>query len=301
MIAWGVALAAVLASFVLAFVAVSYERELRSMAGFLEKRERGSNERVSVDFSTRGIAGIARAINEELDAQRDARVAQEAHRAAFQQDLASLSHDIRTPLAGAQGYLQLHDRAENEAERRRCLSEAASRLTVMRELTDTLFEYSKALDESAPLALSGVRACDVLADVLAGMYPQFLEREWTPEVCLEDEAVLVEANPEVLSRVFSNVLTNAVRYGVDAPCIMQREGSFVVKNKVADPSSIDPQCLFDRFYRADAARSGGGSGLGLAIVAQLCSRMGGSVAARVDGDVLAIELTFRLSSDVSAK
>lgn len=104
MIAWGVALAAVLASFVLAFVAVSYERELRAMACFLEKRECGSNERVSVDFSTRGIAGIARAINEELNAQRDARIVQEAHRAAFRQDLASLSHDIRTPLAGAQGY-----------------------------------------------------------------------------------------------------------------------------------------------------------------------------------------------------
>lgn len=74
MIAWGVALAAVLASFVLAFVAVSYERELRAMACFLEKRECGSNERVSVDFSTRGIAGIARAINEELNAQRDARI-----------------------------------------------------------------------------------------------------------------------------------------------------------------------------------------------------------------------------------
>lgn len=301
MIAWGVALAAVLASFVLAFVAISYERELRFMAGFLEKRERGSNERVSVDFSTRGIAGIARAINEELDAQRDARIVQEAHRAAFQQDLASLSHDIRTPLAGAQGYLQLHDRAESEAERRRCLAEAASRLAAMRELTDTLFEYSKALDESAPLALSSVRACDVLADVLAGMYPQFLEREWVPEVCLEDEAVLVEANSEALSRVFSNVLANAVRYGVDAPRIVQREGVFVVKNKVSDPSSIDSQRLFDRFYRADAARSGSGSGLGLAIVAQLCSRMGGSATARVNGDVLAIELAFSLSSGASAK
>lgn len=96
MIAWGVALAGALASFVLVFVVVSYERELRSMARFLEKRERGSNERVSVDFSTKGIAGIARAINEELDAH----IAQEAHRAAFRQDLASLSHDIRTPLAG---------------------------------------------------------------------------------------------------------------------------------------------------------------------------------------------------------
>lgn len=299
MVAWGVALAAVLASFVLAFVAVSYERELRAMACFLEKRECGSNERVSVDFSTRGIVGIARAINEELNAQRDARIVQEAHRAAFRQDLASLSHDIRTPLAGAQGYLQLHDRAESETERRRCLSEAASRLAAMRKLTDTLFDYSKALDESAPLALSSVRACDVLADVLAGMYPQFLERGWAPELHIEDEEVLIEANAEALARVFSNVLTNVVRYGADAPCIVQRNGVFVVKNNVSDSSSIDPARLFDRFYRADTARGGGGSGLGLAIVAQLCSRMGGSASARIEGDMLEITLAFKPASAAS--
>lgn len=131
----------------------------------------------------------------------------------------------------------------------------------MRELTDTLFDYAKALDESAPLVLSSVRACDVLADVLAGMYPQFLERGWTPELHIEDEEVLIEANAEALSRVFSNVLTNAVRYGADAPCIVQR--------------------------------SGGGSGLGLAIVAQLCARMGGSATAQVDGTVLEVELAFK--------
>lgn len=224
---------------------------------------------------------------------------QEAHRAAFQQDLASLSHDIRTPLAGVQGYLQLHDRAESEAERRRCLAEAASRLAAMRELTDTLFDYSKALDESAPLALSNVRACDVLADVLAGMYPQFLERGWAPELRIEDEEVLIEANAEALARVFSNVLTNAVRYGADAPCIVQRNGVFVVKNNVSDSFPIDPERLFDRFYRADTARGGGGSGLGLAIVAQLCSRMGGSASARIEDDVLEVELAFKTTSGAS--
>ena len=169
----------------------------------------------------------------------------------------------------------------------------------MRKLTDTLFDYSKALDESAPLALSSVRACDVLADVLAGMYPQFLERGWAPELHIEDEEVLIEANAEALARVFSNVLTNVVRYGADAPCIVQRNGVFVVKNNVSDSSSIDPARLFDRFYRADTARGGGGSGLGLAIVAQLCSRMGGSASARIEGDVLEITLAFKPASAAS--
>lgn len=82
-----------------------YERELRRMAHFLNKREKGSNERVAVEFATRGIREVASAVNSELDSLRDARLEQEKRQQAFRQDLASLSHDIRTPLAGAQGYL----------------------------------------------------------------------------------------------------------------------------------------------------------------------------------------------------
>lgn len=262
------------------------------MADFLRDCEQGSNERVSVEFSTRGIAGVARAINAQLDAQRDARIAEEARRAAFQQDLAALSHDIRTPLAGAQGYLQLHARSDDAAEQQRCLDEAASRLAAMRELTDRLFEYSKAIDEQSPLAMSAVEVHPVLASVLAGLYPQFVERGWEPSVDFENEGVTVRADAEALSRVFANVLSNALRYGSEAPHIAQRGSVLVVANAVADPSSIDPDRLFDRFYRADASRPNGGSGLGLAIVAELCARMDGHASARLEGNELVIELAL---------
>ena len=99
MLATVIAFAATLAAFVLAFVAVSYERELRAMSRFLERRDRNGNERISVEFSTRGISGVAKAVNAELDARRDARIERDRREEAFRQDLASLSHDIRTPLA----------------------------------------------------------------------------------------------------------------------------------------------------------------------------------------------------------
>ena len=93
---------------------------------------------------------------------------------AFQRDLAALSHDIRTPLAGAQGYLQLHERSADPAERERCLREASSRLSAMRELTDRLFDYAKAADADSPFACEPVEVLPILAEVLAGAYPQFL-------------------------------------------------------------------------------------------------------------------------------
>lgn len=275
----GVLVACVVA---IVLVIALYERELRRMAHFLEKREQGSNQRISIEFATRGIREVANAVNDELDDLRDARVRQEQHERALRQDLASLSHDIRTPLAGAQGYLQLYERTEDPQEKQRCLTEAVARLSAMRELTDQLFEYAKAADVDSPLKTQPVAVFPVLSKVLAGAYPQFKQRNWEPRIQFADEALQVQANEEALTRIFSNLLTNALRHGVAAPCIKQEGGRIQFINRVDNATKIDPDQLFQRFYRADGARTQDGSGLGLAIVANLCARMGGSVSARLE-------------------
>ena len=284
---------------VLVCAVVLYERELGRLARFLEREDRSANERATVSFTTPGISSVAAAVNGEMDALRDERAALGERQEAFQRDLAALSHDIRTPLAGAQGYLQLHGRSADPAERERCLREASSRLSAMRELTDRLFDYAKAAGSDSPLACGPVEALPVLAEVLAGAYPQLKERGWEPAIDFEDDGATILADPEALSRVFSNLFANALRHGASAPTISQRflpscdkgEGDMVelvFSNKVKDADAIDADRLFERFYRADAARSGEGSGLGLAIVASLCKRMGGSVKAKVSHETLSI-------------
>lgn len=293
MLGWATA---ALAAAALVAVVVLYERELKGMARFLRRGERSANERIDVEFATPGVRAAAAAMNAELDALRDARVAQEDRQRAFQRDLASLSHDIRTPLAGAQGYLQLYERTDDAHEQARCLTEAASRLAAMRELTDKLFEYAKAVDADSPLAAERVEVVPVLADVLAGAYPQFVERGWGPKLDFSCEDAAVLADGEALERVFANLLTNALRYGVAPPRITLRADEDVVTvgfaNRVADHAAVKPDQLFERFYRADGARSGDGSGLGLAIVAGLCERMGGAASARMDDDELVIEVAL---------
>lgn len=56
-----------------------------------------------MEFATRGIREVASAVNSELDSLRDARLEQEKRQQAFRQDLASLSHDIRTPWQALRG------------------------------------------------------------------------------------------------------------------------------------------------------------------------------------------------------
>lgn len=209
----GIAVAAFAAG--AALVILRYERELRRMACFLDQREPAGNARMTTGVRTRGMLSLARGVNAELDELQDERIASQQARQAFQAGLTCLSHDIRTPLAGAQGYLQLVEDEADLAAKERYLSAAAHRLYDVRVLLDDLFSFAQVHDPSFEVACEPVRPADVLGDVLAGLYPQFCERGWEPRVLLDDEAV-VQADAEALARIFRNLTANALRHGAAA-------------------------------------------------------------------------------------
>ena len=281
-------------------------REVRRMARFLRERDARSNARLTVEAPGRSFAELASAVNGQLDAAQEERVAARRQQQEFQRDLASLSHDIRTPLMGAKGYLRLAQdvgagfegvaeaagpHAEDaEAARLRRLAAAEARLDDMRALLDQLFAYAQANDPDLALDLRPVRVLPVLADVLVGQYPAFERQGWEPHVDFQDEALLADADPEALARIFENLVVNALRHGVSAPTIEQRGGTVTFANEVSDPAALDVERLFERFYRADVSRTSPGSGLGLAVAASLAEAMGMRLDARLEGATLRMGL-----------
>ncbi len=298
-------------------------REVRRMARFLRERDARSNARLTVEAPGRSFAELASAVNGQLDAAQEERVAARRQQQEFQRDLASLSHDIRTPLMGAKGYLRLAqdvgagfegvaeaagphaedaegtaeaERAagphaeDAEAARLRRLAAAEARLDDMRALLDQLGAYAQANDPDLALDLRPVRVLPVLADVLVGQYPAFERQGWEPHVDFQDEALLADADPEVLARIFENLVVNALRHGVSAPTIEQRGGTVTFANEVSDPAALDVERLFERFYRADVSRTSPGSGLGLAVAASLAEAMGMRLDARLEGATLRMGL-----------
>ena len=276
----------------------TYALELRRMARFLHERHERSNARLTVNAAAPGLTDLADAVNAQLDRTDEARIATMRHQQEFQRDLSALSHDIRTPLMGAKGYLQLaREETDTDARNQRLIA-ATERIDGTTALLDQLFSYAKASDPDLTLDLEPVAVRPLIEQVLIGHYPEFEERGWEPSVRFEQDDFSVEADRDALARIFENLVTNALRYGASTLSVTQTAGNgsqqtpavIAFSNRVANPNAIDADRLFERFYQADPARGGHGTGLGLSVAAKLAEAMNMRISARLSGDMLTIEL-----------
>ncbi len=300
MIALTIALALVsLICLVLIVNTVRKERELRRMAQFLSLRSSNDNSRIHLEMRTRGLIDISDKINIELDRARAQKIEYQKQEHEFKQGLTELSHDIRTPLAGAQGYLQLLAMDDERAMQQQYLSGISRRLSDLRYLLDQLFLYTQVSDVDYSLKCEELDANQLLGKFLVEFYPQFKQFQWEPVVELSDDNCLIEANSEAVLRIFRNLISNMLRHGSASPKISQSGKSFLFENHVANPQILEVDRLFERFYcqavsgESKASTSEKGSGLGLAIVSQLAHAMGAKVSAKLTGDILQITIEFR--------
>lgn len=273
-------------------VAAAYRREFRRMAAFLSRRERSSNGRLAVALPDAAARELVQAVNGELDA-----IAAERRQAAwvqkeFREGLASLSHDIRTPLAGAKGYGQLASAEEDADRRTEQLRRLQQRLNAMEFMLDGLFAYTQTLDGAGPGGREPIDCQGLLAEVLLGQYPLFEERGWQPDLAFDSEELVVYSDREALTRIFENIVANCLRHGADGPAVRGSGPVIAIANGMREGEPIEADRVFDRFYRGDPSRSSEGAGLGLAVVANLCDTLDIGVGAQVQQGMFAIEFDF---------
>lgn len=295
MLALGMGLGALIA-------AALYATELKRIATFLRTRNKHSNARVTAGTPAPGIHELASVINDGLEETSRERIEALRSQEEFQRDLSALSHDIRTPLTGAKGYLQLALDETDDDVRTHHLDAAAARIDSTTELLDALFAYTKSTDPDLSLTPEVVEVEAAIERALLAHYPEFEARGWEPRIsCAEGTTIL--ADRDALARIFDNLIVNALRHGADAPCVSVSSQDGVARiefaNAVAPGTKIDADRLFDRFYQADSARNSSGSGLGLAIAANLAHAMGMEISARIEkgeggaSDDLVISLASR--------
>ncbi|MEY8388752.1 HAMP domain-containing sensor histidine kinase [Oscillospiraceae bacterium 38-13] len=262
----------------------SYRAQMLEMARILEETPAESNLRLTVRMSGIASRRLCQAVNKRLEEGRQLRFETQRRERELKYTMACISHDIRTPLAGAMGYLQL---LEGEPE---YLGIVEKRLKELEELLEELFLYTRLQSGSLPLECGETAALPPLWEALAEFYPQ-LEAAGV-ELRFEREDMKVWASPEALGRVYRNLIANALRHGCGWLTVSGRGGEICFSNALPPGPRPDPEHLFERFYQSSPARVKGGAGLGLSIVRELMERMDGRVSAEIRGDVLDIRLCF---------
>lgn len=198
---------------------------------------------------------------------------------------ADIAHEMRTPLGNLRGESEVAlSRARSAEEYRQVIESGLEEYSRLARMIDSLLFIARAEDPSRRIERATL---DARAEIEAVReYHEAVAEEQGVEIHCEGDATL-SADATLFRRVISNLLSNALQYtgrGGKVIFHIEAEGDGGALIRVRDTGcGIAPQHLprlFDRFYRADAARTQGahGTGLGLAIVQSIMKLHGGTVA-----------------------
>jgi two-component system phosphate regulon sensor histidine kinase PhoR len=196
---------------------------------------------------------------------------------------AAVSHELRTPLARI---LALLDSATlPEADVHELIAQARIEVERAGELIDDILFLSELESGAATVALGRTRALPVLREIAESLEDRSARSGM--EIAVEgDESLEVPLRERMLRVVAENLAENAIRYaghGSTFTFSLRREDGHLVLTGSDDGIGVSSEHLprlFERFYRADRARTTRGSGLGLAIVKHIVVAAGGDVEAR---------------------
>lgn len=221
----------------------------------------------------------------------------------------SLSHDIRTPLTSLDGYFQLLKDEKDEKLQAHYIGIIQERIASLKDILEELFMFTKLKNDTFNLEMDKCCVSRLLKQTVFSYYDEWKMRGIEPVVDICDEQIFILANTQALKRVFQNVIKNGLVHGKSDIEIKlytidsgKNAGSdrgnkvvnIVVSNTIDDPENIDTSQVFERFYKADEARSVTSSGLGLSIAKELVERMGGKINAQIEDNRFCINISYRI-------
>ncbi len=248
----------------------------------------GTNRLITVSGDDGSLKKLAVRLNESLSTLREKELKYENGDREIKTALSNAAHDFRTPLTAINGYLDLLENEADGEKREKYLRVIRERTDTLTKLSEELFSYSVAVCANRRKA-EKLDACAVLKETIADFYEAFRAKNITPEIRADGQCETVADRTE-LARMFSNLISNALKYSAGSFSVTLEGRTFTFENDAENVDCIDVNRLFDRFYTVKNGRNS--TGLGLSIAKLVCERLGGKIGAELHGNRLKIILTI---------
>ena len=266
--------------------------EIRNIIRDLEDiTEKDTNILLTTSSGDKSIKSLVDSLNKEL--KKLLSIKREYSKGVFdvKNSAENIAHDIRTPLTVIKGYVDLLEEEDLSEEGKKCLEIIKGRTRYMKEMTDELF-LSLSMKSRGVLSLFDIDAKSVLEEALVSFYNEFKKKGMTPSIITPNDKVILKADSKALYRVYSNIISNALKYGEGEFNVqMDEKGNITFSNYAPNMDSVEANKLLDRYYTISDAKAS--SGIGLSISNEILQEMGGELKVRLDNKRLYISIVYK--------
>src|SRR5687767_7722763 len=266
-------------------------RRLKEVQAATERLGSGDLTARAPEYGGDEVAALATSFNQMADELANRARALETSHKVRRQLLADVSHELMTPLTAMRGYIETLAMAELQLDpptRQRYMHIVTEETHRLEQIIGDLLDLAR-LEGGMPLRHEQVDV-EAIFDRVAARHERDIEARGIRLVTdVHPAAGMVPGDPDRLEQALQNLAANALRHTPDGGEIRLtaewREGGVRITVRDSGPGipAEHLPLIFDRFYKADAARkAAGGSGLGLSIVKTIVERHGGTISARND-------------------
>lgn len=250
-----------------------------------------TNNLINISSSDEDIKKLATTLNINLKELRKQKLQYENGNQELKRVVTNISHDLRTPLTAINGYIDLMKNDKLSKEQEKYLSIIYNKSNELVELTEQLFDYSKAIDNNVELNKEKCCINEVLEEVLVSYYTVFKENGITPEISICENKIYKMLNKASVVRIFENILSNISKYSNgNFKAELGDNGIITFSNKARMLDATTVEKIFDRYFTVENAKKS--TGLGLSIAKQLVELNGGKILAKYIDENLIIQIMF---------
>ena len=258
---------------------------------FADRLVTDTNILIDISSSDKNVRRLANTINGQLRKLRTERRRFQQGDLELKNAVTNISHDLRTPLTALSGYLELLEQEEKSESVNRYIEIIKDRVDILTQLSEELFKYSVIISTKDNITKEQVIINTVLEESIAAFYTVLTERNIVPDIQISEIKVMRMLDRSALSRVFSNLISNVIKYSDgDLKIVLSENGEIAFSNMASGLDEIQVGRLFDRFYTVEAARKS--TGLGLTISKTLVEQMKGTISAIYENNRLSIHIFF---------